>query len=116
MTATAHAAIGVTIAAMTSNPVIGIPVAFLSHILCDLTPHWDAGTHMKKKSRGQFAFEGIADVIISSIVALFLLHYVFPNVNVYYGLLLAFSAQFLDWLTVPYLFLGIKTSPFNWVY
>lgn len=116
MTATAHAAIGVTIAALTSNPAVGIPAAFLSHILCDLTPHWDAGTHMRKKSRTQFALEGITDVFISIFLAFFLLIYVFPTVNIYYGFLLVFTAQLLDWLTVPYLFLGIKTSPFNLVY
>lgn len=116
MTATAHAAVGVTIAALISNPVIGIPVAFVSHIVCDLTPHWDAGTHMKRKSRRQFAFEGMADVLISFLVTFFLLLYVFPQVNIYYGFLLAFTAQLLDWLTVPYLFLKIKSAPFNWIY
>lgn len=116
MTATAHAAIGVTLASMINNPAFGIPIAFFSHILCDLTPHWDAGTHMRKKTRQKFAFESMLDVLISIIFTYFLLHYIFPEVNLYYGFLLAFTAQLLDWLTVPYLYLKIKTLPFKLIY
>lgn len=115
MTATSHAAIGVTIAALIPDPVIGLPVSFLSHILCDMTPHWDAGTHMKKKSTMQLTLESIIDVLLSIIVTLFMLIYIFPRLNMTYGLFSAFISQLLDWLTVPYLFLNMKFAPFSWV-
>lgn len=116
MTATAHAAVGIGIAALINNPGIGIPAALISHILCDLTPHWDVGTHLSKKSRFRLTLESTIDVIISACVTLFLLRFVFPQVDFLYGILMAFSAQLLDWLTIPYLYLKINKAPFKWIY
>lgn len=113
MTATAHALIGVAIAAVVRDPLIAIPVALLSHVPCDLMPHWDAGTHFEKKTGGQLFGEGFIDVIISYIAAVVVLIFFFPEVSIFYGLVIAFSAQFLDWITAPYYMFHIHIQPFT---
>ncbi len=116
MTATAHAAIGVTIAALVNNPALGIPLAFASHIICDIIPHWDSGMHKDKKSLKRLTVESTIDVLCSACITIFLLLFVFTEVNFIYGVTMAFTAQLLDWLTIPYLYLKITSAPFKWVY
>lgn len=41
MTAPNHALTGALIGLSISNPVIALPVAFLSHFVCDAIPHYD---------------------------------------------------------------------------
>jgi hypothetical protein len=115
MTATAHALIGVTIAAAVHNPALAIPLAILSHIPCDLVPHWDAGTHFAKKSGRQLFGEALLDVIISVVSAVLLLKLVFPDVALLYGLIMAFAAQFLDYLAAPYYMFHLHVQPFTFV-
>jgi hypothetical protein len=38
---TPHVAVGIAIGAALPNPVISVPLAFLSHYLLDMVPHWD---------------------------------------------------------------------------
>ncbi len=42
MTATAHAMTGAAIAAVIKKPKLAIPLAFLSHFVCDALPHFGA--------------------------------------------------------------------------
>lgn len=116
MTATYHAAVGATLAAAISNPIVGIPVALLSHIVCDLIPHWDVGTHMTKKKTKRIFWESLLDVVLSIIVTFFLIFYIFPNTNLFYAFFMAFTAQFFDWITAPYYILNWKFRPFTWFY
>ena len=41
MLLTPHVLVGISIAAATKNPYIAVPVAFASHFVGDLVPHWD---------------------------------------------------------------------------
>jgi CBS domain containing-hemolysin-like protein len=116
MTATAHAAIGISLASLLPNPLIGIPIALVSHVICDLIPHWDAGTHFEKKDGTQLFHEGALDVIISAIVSLLLLIVVFPHVTLFYGAIMVFSAQFFDWFAAPYYMFNMRFPPFSWTF
>lgn len=51
MTATNHAVTGALIAAAVSNPVIGLPLALLSHFALDALPHFGAHTVAKPGSK-----------------------------------------------------------------
>src|SRR3990167_11027957 len=64
MTATAHALIGASLAAKIVNPVLGIPIAILSHFIADLVPHWDAGTNHKNKTLTRLKLEATLDVLL----------------------------------------------------
>ncbi len=116
MTATSHAIIGVSLAAILPHPIFGIPVALVSHVICDLIPHWDAGTHFEKKTSRQLFNEGAMDVIISAVTATLLLLFVVPQVNFFYGVIMVFVAQFFDWLAAPYYMFHMKFPPFSWTY
>ncbi len=116
MTATAHAAIGVSLAALIPNPVIGLPIAICSHIICDLIPHWDAGTHFEEKTSGQLFEEAVLDVIVSSIVTLVLLLFLFPNIGIVYGGSMVLASQLFDYLAAPYYMFNMKFPPFSWIF
>jgi hypothetical protein len=117
MTATGHAVIGVVIAATLPNPVIAVPIALGSHLLADLFPHWDAGTNRNKKSKNRFISEAAFDVVLSLVVTLLLVVFLFPQTNLLYAYMIVFFAQFFDWITAPYLFFKIeKPGIFKWFY
>ncbi len=117
MTATGHAVIGVVIAAVIPNPVIGIPLAVGSHVLADLFPHWDPGTNRKEKTKNEFIRDAIIDVLTSIIVVYLLVYFIFPQTNLFYAYIMAFAAQFLDWASAPYVFFKITNPPiFHWFY
>jgi hypothetical protein len=45
MMATPHTLVGIAIGAAVQNPVLAVPLAFLSHYATDLIPHWDVYPH-----------------------------------------------------------------------
>lgn len=112
MTATGHALIGVVIAAKISNPLLAIPLAFSSHIIADLLPHWDAGTHGRKKTGRQLTIEAAADVLIGFIASYIAIVYIFPHTPLSYAFIMILAAQAIDWLTAPYYMFGLKVQPF----
>ena len=117
MTATGHAVIGTVIAVAIPNPMIGIPLAVLSHIAADLFPHWDIGTNRDKKPHDRFVVEAVGDVIVSYILPILLVVIFFPETNLIYTFAMVFAAQFFDWASAPYVFFKIrKPSIFELVY
>ena len=112
MTATAHALIGASIAAKVVNPVIGIPLAILSHFAADLVPHWDAGTNHKNKSATRLKLEATLDVLLGfALVFLIFRNLVDPT----YLFVMVISAQLPDWLEAPSWMFGFKVPPFSWL-
>ena len=122
MTATGHAIMGLALAASIPNPFLGIPIAILSHVACDAFPHWDTGTNMKsnkpstKKTRGQFIAQSFIDLGVSFTLPFILLLTLFQNVNPIYAYIMIISAQGLDWLSAPRVFLRLDIPPFTWAY
>lgn len=112
MTATSHALIGASIGAALPNPALALPLAFLSHFLCDKVPHWDTMTEKKLKTKTQIIRETILDVMLSlglvAIIFIGLFHVTNPTTV----LLAAFMAQLPDWLEVPYTLFNIKIPVF----
>lgn len=108
MTATGHAIIGTVIAAKIGNPSLALPLAFGSHIVADVIPHWDEGTKGKEKSKIRIIIEATFDVFVSFVLSYLLITVLFPQTSIVYAFLIVFFSQFLDWLTAPYYFFGIK--------
>jgi len=107
MTATGHALIGVLIATRFTNPLIGIPLAFVSHFAFDIMPHWDSGTNMKKKTHEQAVKEAVIDVLIS-VVASYVLYSFLGGTDFIYMYMCVLASQLPDWLFTPYVFLKIR--------
>lgn len=117
MTATGHAVIGTVIAASISNPILAIPLSFMSHIAADLFPHWDPGTNRDKKSNNRFVAEAVIDVLASYLVTFLLVIFIFPKTNFIYAFIVVTAAQALDWGSALYVFFNVKNPPFfYWVY
>ena len=116
MTATGHAIIGTVIAARIPDPFIAIPLALLSHLAADATPHWDTGTNWKKKQWKTTFIQSFIDVCLSIIIPFFLTIWLFPQTNFIYLYSMVFLAQFFDWATAPYFFFNMKFPPFSWAY
>src|SRR3990167_1274917 len=112
MTATAHALIGASIAVKFVNPIIGIPLAIISHFVADLIPHWDAGTNHRQKSVIRLKIEAAIDVILGFV----LVFVIFRNlVDPVYLFTMVIAAQLPDWIEAPSWMFGFKVPPFSWL-
>ena len=116
MTATGHAIIGTVIAAKIGNPALAVTIALASHIAADAFPHWDEGTNSKEKSKERLIKEAIFDVLLGLAISYLIIFVLFPTTNLLYAFLIILASQSLDWITAPYLFLGLNIPPFNWFY
>ena len=112
MTATAHALIGASIALKVTNPLLGIPIAILSHFIADLIPHWDAGTNHKLKSLTRLKIEAAADVILGFLLTFLIFWRLVPTE---YLFIMIIAAQLPDWLEAPSWMFNIKVPPFTWL-
>src|SRR3989344_49312 len=112
MTATAHALIGASIALKITNPLLGIPIAILSHFVADLITHWDAGTNHKTKSLTRLKIEAAADVILGFLLAFLIFWRLVPTE---YLFIMIIAAQLPDWLEAPSWMFNIKVPPFTWL-
>lgn len=113
MTATAHALVGGAIATAIPNPVIGLPLAALSHPLLDMIPHWDFGWGWRNKNKFVLTLQATFDLIIGVALA----YYFFGK---YTDLSYFFAAIFLsevwDFMMFPYIAFGWKFPPFSYFY
>ncbi len=115
MTATGHAIIGTVIAAKIGNPAIAAPIAIASHVVADMIPHWDPGTHRREKNKVRLFIDSMIDVVVSFAVAYFLTYFLFPATSLSYVFLIVICSQLFDWLMAPYYFFGVD-FPFKYVY
>lgn len=119
MLLTPHTAVGIAIGAAIHNPVVAIPLAFLSHFGLDLIPHWDdVGLdelkhlgHLPRRPRraspgASRTFRIILlDALISLSLLLYFLYWAMPDYGV--GITIfasAFAANLPDLFYVPIAF------------
>lgn len=99
MTATAHALVSAAIVASVPNPAIGLTLAFTSHFIMDVIPHWDFGTNWRSRSKAATGIIAVIDTIIGFTVTYFLFRGKVPSA-------LLFAAMSLgnlpDWMEAPY--------------
>ena len=114
MTATAHALIGASLATRISNPLLGIPIAILSHFIADLIPHWDAGTNHRQKSMMRLRAEATLDVLLGFALVIILFRN-FAQTNPMYLFTMVIAAQLPDWIEAPSWMFGFKVPPFSWL-
>lgn len=112
MTATAHALIGASIAAKVTNPLLGIPLAIISHFIADMIPHWDAGTNHKKKTKLRLGIESTFDVLLGFALVILLFR---NTVEPIYLFSMVIAAQLPDWLKTPSDLFGLHVPPFSWL-
>jgi hypothetical protein len=103
MTATAHALVGGAIAASVQNPALGISLAFISHPILDMIPHWDLGIGWRGKNRLTLLIESGMDLIVGMLLAFFIFG---SGVNPFYFLACIFASEIWDLMMMPHLLWG----------
>src|SRR3990167_3503334 len=84
MIALNHGTTGAVIAVTIKEPVLAIPLSFLSHFVQDLIPHWNYGVERAAEQEGRFFTKRfniylIIDALLSIILLFTLSFLVFPE-------------------------------------
>jgi hypothetical protein len=119
MLETPHVAVGAAIAASIPNPLIAIPLAFASHFVLELVPHWNPhlNTEMRKHGKLTRATRSIIalDVTASLFVGGVISYWALPDTAHALTILSAcFAAALPDVLEAPYFLFGIKNKFLSW--
>lgn len=110
-----HAIVGATIATKIGNPLLALPLAFLSNFLLDLLPHWNPHLYTELTKEGKVSAKTKTIVIIDSTLALiigsFLAFRFYPDISrIMIVLLSSFFAVSTDLIEAPFFFLGSKNK------
>lgn len=115
MLETPHVALGIAIAIAVPNPIISIPLAFASHFLLDMTPHWNPHLNTETKKFGRLSNQTLLiiglDLACASILTLFMAKQVLPDLNLFLTILLSSFASILpDVVEGPYFLFGWRNK------
>jgi len=115
MLETPHVFIGAAIATKIPNPLIAIPLAFASHFILEMVPHWNPHLNSETDKFGHVTKKSTLIVIADSSLALvsgcFIAYQALPNTGHAITILLACLASILpDLIEAPYFFLKIKNK------
>ncbi|OGH16173.1 MAG: hypothetical protein A3C30_02720 [Candidatus Levybacteria bacterium RIFCSPHIGHO2_02_FULL_40_18] len=94
-------------AKFSGNPLLAVGASFVSHFVADVVPHWDSGTHWRKKTKERLRREAIIDVLVGFILSYILYSLILQKgppmalANYPFVFLCIIAAQAPDWLTAP---------------
>lgn len=101
MLETPHALVGAVLVMYAPNPLLGLVLAFFSHFVVDMLPHWNWRPDTRPLS--------LLGIVLDLILAEILVFYLFSqNGNNWLIPLGAFAAILPDLLEVPMIFLGVN--------
>jgi len=112
-----HVLVGAAIATVIPNPIVSLPMAFLSHFVTDYVPHWNPHINTELKTTGRISMTSKIIIIVDSGLALTLgtliASQALPDVGKFVVIMAAcFLAVSPDVVEIPYYFLGVKNIPF----
>lgn len=115
MLETPHVFIGAAIATKIPNPLIAIPLAFVSHFILETVPHWNPHLNTETEKFGYPTKKSIIITTMDSSLALiggsFIAYQALPDTKHAITILLACFASILpDLIEAPYFFLKIKNN------
>lgn len=108
-----HVLVGGAIAIKVGNPALALPLAFASHFVLDLVPHWNPPIYKQMKENGRVGKKMTILIFLESSLALvsglFIALLSLPDINRAIIILLgAFLAVLPDVVEIPYYFLGVR--------
>ena len=117
MLETPHVFVGAAIATMIPNPFIAIPLAFASHFVLEMVPHWNPHLNRETKKLGQPTRRSTVITAIDSTLAFasgsVIAYQALPNISqAILVLACSFASVLPDVMEGPYFFLKMRT---NWV-
>ena len=109
----AHALTGGVIAYEIGNPALSLPLAFASHFVVDLLPHWNPHLAKEKKRFGfiskKTTFLVVVDSLIGLTLGLFLAFKALPDIKrMFFVVAGCFLAILPDLIEAPFYFLNQK--------
>ena len=108
MLETPHVALGAAIAIAIPNPIISIPLAFASHFLLDMTPHWNPHINTEMKKFGKLTNQTLFIIGLDLASAVLLTIFIGKtDINVY---LASFAAILPDLAEGPYFLFGWRNK------
>jgi hypothetical protein len=108
MLETPHVALGIAIAVAVPNPLISIPLAFASHFVLDMTPHWNPHLNTETKKYGYLTNKTLLIIGLDLACAVVLTAFASKgNINI---LLASFASILPDIVEGPYFLLGWKNE------
>jgi len=115
MLETPHVMIGAVIATKIPNPLIAIPLAFASHFVLEMVPHWNPHLNSETEKFGQptrrSTFVTTVDSTIALVAGSFIAYKALPDVSVAITILACCFASVLpDVMEGPYFFLHMKNA------
>ncbi len=108
MLETPHVAVGIAIAAAIPNPLISIPLAFMSHFILDMTPHWNPHLNSETKRYGQLTNSTLLIIGFDLACAAILTAYIGRRDLIIY--MASFAAILPDIVEGPYYLFGFKNK------
>lgn len=110
-----HALAGAAIAVKVGNPFLVLPLAFLSHFILDIFPHWNPHLYTEKTRDGKVSKSSTTICFLDSGTALVVGSYIafsfWPNLSM---VALVFTTCFFavsaDLIEAPFFFLGWKNK------
>lgn len=115
MLETPHVFVGAAIATKIPDPLIAIPLAFLSHFVLEMVPHWNPHLNKETEKYGYPTKRSTVIVIADSSLALIsgslIAYSALPDTGQALTILFACLASVLpDLIEAPYFFLKIKNK------
>lgn len=115
MLETPHVVIGAAIATKVGNPLLAIPLAFLSHFVLEKVPHWNPHLNTEKRKFGRPTSVStmiiVGDVLLSLGLGGFIASRALPDSYMALTILASCFASVLpDVIEAPYFFLNMKTK------
>jgi len=112
---TPHAIVGAVIVSKIPNPIISLPLAFASHFVLDMVPHWNPHLNTEIRNKGKISSTTTlivaADVLLAIISGVAISSLSLPDTtHAGFVLMGAFSGVLPDVVEAPYFFLGWKTK------
>jgi len=113
MLETPHVLVGAAIASKITNPLLSMPISFMSHFILDKVPHWNPHLNSETEKYGKPTKKSTIitalDVTTSLIVGSFIAYRAYPNVSQTINILVCcFMASLPDIVEGPYYFLGFR--------
>ncbi len=108
MLETPHVALGAAIAVAIPNPLISIPLAFASHFVLDMVPHWNPHINTEMKKFGKLTNPTLLIIALDLTFAIILTCFVGKSdLNVYMA---ALASILPDIAEGPYFLFGLRNK------
>jgi len=115
MLETPHVVVGAAIASKIANPLLSIPISFVSHFVLEKVPHWNPHLNTETEKFGKptkkSTIIATLDVTTSLIIGSYIAYKAYPNTAQSINILACcLMASLPDIVEGPYFFLGYRNK------